>query len=118
MADPWIKFYPDIWNGDLELASCSLASQGFLARLLAVCHRSNPYGYVLSNGRAASMKMLSKGLGIHPRTCEMCIKELEDAGVLKRDEVGLYSKRLRSEWEKRQQAIKDGKRGGNPDLLK
>ncbi len=114
MAEPWIKFYPDVWNGDLELASCSLASQGFFARLISVLHRSYPYGYLCDN---CTITALSRGLGVHHKTCIKCLKELEESGVLKRDKFGLYSKRMRLEWEKRQQAISDGKRGGNPNIL-
>jgi len=116
--DPWIKFYPDIWNGDLELASCRLSTQGFLSRLLLILHSAEPYGYLLSDGHMPTTLQLSKALGVSQKTCKSCLEELEKKRVLKRDEFGLYNKRMRSEWEKRQLAKAHGKKGGNPELVK
>ncbi len=114
----WIKFYPDDWNGDPELATCSLSAQGFLARLMAVLHRSATYGYLLVNGSEPPPRDLSKALGIAPNTCRACLKELENRGVLKRDKVGLYSKRMVIDQQKREAAQEAGRKGGNPELLK
>ena len=115
--DLWIKFYPDDWNADIELASCSLAAQGLLARLMSVLHRSEPYAYLLRNGSAPAPRDISRVLGIAPNTYRACLKELLDKGVLREDEMGIYSKRMRLDWEKRQQAKSDGAKGGNPQLV-
>jgi DnaD/phage-associated family protein len=116
--DPWIKFYPDDWNSDIALASCSLAAQGLLARLIAVMHRSEPYGYLLCNGSEPRPADIARALGIAPNTYNACLRELLEKGVLKRDERGIYSKRMVLDQQKREQARKHGVKGGNPALMR
>lgn len=113
----WIKFYPDDWNGDLALAACSYRAQGVYARLIAVLHRSEPYGYLLRNGSEPSPSEVSRATGIPPNTYRASLRELLDNGVLKRDEIGIYSARMVRDQQKREEASKVGKRGGNPALV-
>ena len=115
--DPWIKFYPDDWNGDIALASCSLAAQGLLVRLIAVMHRSDPYGYLLCNGSEPRPADIARALGIAPNTYHACLRELLEKGVLKRDEIGIYYERMVLDQRKREQARKHGVKGGNPALM-
>jgi len=114
----WIKFYPDDWNGDLELATCSLPAQGLMARLLGVLHRSEPYGYLLCNGSTPAPRDIAKALGIAPNTYRACLAELLEKGALKRDEIGIYSARMVRDQQEREAAAEAGKRGGNPLLVK
>lgn len=113
----WIKFYPDDWNGDLELASCSLEAQGLMMRLIAVMHRSKPYGYLLQNGSKPLPKQISLFLGIEPKDYQRCLKELLKKGVLKQDEIGIYSARMVRDQQLREEAQRMGRRGGNPLLV-
>jgi len=113
----WIKFYPDDWNADIALASCSYRTQGVYARLIAVLHRSDPYGYLLSNGSEPSPSDISRATGIPSNTYRASLRELIEKGVLKRDEIGIYSARMVRDQRKREEAQEIGKRGGNPMLV-
>jgi hypothetical protein len=115
--EPWIKFYPDDWNSDIELASCRLSTQGFFIRLIGILHHSKPYGYLTSNSKKITSLQLSHILGIPQKTCNSCLKELTEKGVLKKDDHGYYSQRMRKDREKREAARRAGKKGGNPQLV-
>ncbi|MHB8896920.1 MAG: hypothetical protein ACYC99_17335 [Candidatus Geothermincolia bacterium] len=126
--DPWMKWYPDLWNNDLELMACSLRSQALLARLTAVLHHARPYAFLTWNGKhdgikcrcfedVLYMKSLSKAVGMSQKTFSKLLSELLEHGALKQHELGIYSKRMRQEWEKTQFGRLHGQQGGNPDLV-
>lgn len=122
--DPWIKFYPDDWNNDLNLAACSLQTQGVYIRLIAVLHRGYPYGYLPINPskdpdkpfKGVSLSALSRVLNVHHKTLLAALQELLRNNVLRHDETGIFSKRMVLDKEKREEARKHGARGGNPRL--
>lgn len=113
----WIKFFPGDWNGDIELASCSLEAQGLLARLLNVLHHANPYGYLLCNGKKPASETISRIIGVEKEEYERGLAELVKRGVLKQDETGLYNKRMVADQEKRDEMRRRGSLGGNPILV-
>jgi hypothetical protein len=111
--DPWIKFYPKDYLSDLELATCSAATQGVYMRLLCLMHVSNEYGYVLINGYVPATRTYAKLLQLRTSTCTNAVAELLKKGVLKQDERGaLYSKRMLSDRAKREVMRERGKLGG------
>ncbi|MFA4972868.1 MAG: hypothetical protein WC683_09660 [bacterium] len=117
-AGSWIKFYPDDWNNDVALMSCSLKSQAVFIRLFSVLIRSEPYGFLVQNGCKMNAKQLSNVLGLNTKQIQNALDELLKAGVLKQDKRGIYSKRMVLDQQRREQAQEYGKKGGNPWLVK
>lgn len=113
----WFKFYPGDWNGDIELASCSLAAQGLFSRLLNVLHRADPYGFLLTNGKKPAPETISRVLGVEKEEYETCLAELIKKGVLKQNETGIYNARMVHDQQKREDAKRRGAMGGNPVLV-
>jgi hypothetical protein len=83
---------------------------------MALMHYSSTYGYLLVNGKKADLNFTARQLLWHPRTFKTAIAELLSKGVLEQDELGIYSPKMVSDWQKRKQGIEDGKKGGNPKL--
>lgn len=116
--DQWIKFYPLDYLTDLELQTCSMAAQGVYMRLLCLMTVAREYGFCVINGYVPDTKMLSRLIQGRYQTVDNAVTELLQKGVLKQDERGaLYSQRLRSDWEKRQEMKRRGGLGGNPALV-
>lgn len=114
--DPWIKFRPDRWMGDLELQSCSIAAQGLMINLMCLMHNAEPYGYLRVNGESLTSEIGSKLLRLHHKTYLKLFSELTEHGVLKLDQRGYYSQRMIDDYEKRLKSMADGAKGGNPQV--
>lgn len=113
----WIKFWPQDYEGDTALRVCSLAAQGLWMRLLCAMHRSEPYGHLTVNGKGATTRQIAALSGTSEREAARLIAELEDAGVLSRDDGGtIYSRRLVRDKATSDTAREHGKQGGNPNL--
>lgn len=117
MSHRWIKFWPQDYEGDPALRVCSLAAQGLWMRLLCAMHRSEPYGHLTVNGKAATPRQIAALVGASERDTSRLVSELEDAGVLSRDDTGtIYSRRLVRDKAASDKGRETGKRGGNPTL--
>lgn len=117
--DPWIKFRPDYWLNDLELRSCSPTAKAALVDLMCIMHASRKYGYLLVNSTKPELKDVGKWFGWSPALFKKSVEELLQKGALKQDNQGvIYSQRLVSDWEERQEMKRRGSLGGNPDLDK
>jgi hypothetical protein len=108
------RFFWSDWVSDLGLRSCSLAAKGLWMECLCICAQEG--GYLQINGRGLSYKDLA-GLINHVSVnqIEILMTELEVNGVFTRAQNGkIYSRRMvRTEKFK-----KNGRAGGNPNLLK
>ena len=136
---PWVKWDLDDWCDDPELKTCSLPSQGILPRLMQIMARSDIYGYLRIGGSDPTQRqgrdgaetglgssrdraetgltLISRVSGVNHQTILKCLIELEEKGVLKRNERGLYSQRMLSDRDKWLKKHEDGKLGGNPALV-
>lgn len=115
---PWMKWYPADWRADPGLRMCSFAARGIWADMLALMHEAEPYGYLLVNGRAPTMKQLALLLGGDEREVAVLVEELESAGVFSRSDDGtVISRRMVRDCEKRERDKANGRTGGNPDLI-
>lgn len=96
MADmPWSKFFWADWESDQSLRLCSLAAQGLWMRMLCVCARSEPYGYLAINDRPLDVSDIARLAGVMPTEAGELVAELERNGVFSRDRKGrVYSRRL------------------------
>lgn len=108
-------FFSD-WLSDPGIRTSSLAARGLWKDLLcyAAANRGRDYGFVKIGGRAPSNATLARLLGSTEEEIAKLIAELELNGVFSRDRVGnMYCRRM----VRAQKNRKNGKLGGNPNLL-
>jgi hypothetical protein len=116
---PWMMFYPSDWRADPKLRCCSIAARGLWIELIALMHESERYGFLLVNGKQPSERKLASLVGISIVDLSSLLTELDEEGVFSRDREGvIYSRRMKNDEKRAQNARKNGKRGGNPTLTK
>ncbi len=95
MPDPWSKFFWSDWEADQGLRLCSLSAQGLWMRMLCVCARHDPKGYLAINGRPLAVNAIARLAGIAETETEILLVELEQNGVFSRNRAGcIYSRRM------------------------
>lgn len=116
--NPWFKFYPGLWLGDVKLRRCSPAAHGVWIACLCVMHEAQPRGFLLIEGQPATLDDVAAMCGrTTPEEVSAALQELEERGVIRRDRNGrLFSKRMVSDTKKARKAREIGKMGGNPTL--
>lgn len=117
-ATTWGKFFWADWSNDPGLKLCSLAAQGLWMRCLCVAAEADPVGYVVVNGKALDASSISRLVGgISEADAASLLDELDRNGVFSRDTSGrIYSRRMVKDAQRRAEARKFGKMGGNPSL--
>lgn len=105
---------------DPELRSVSVAARGLWIDMLCLMFESDRRGYLqLKNGQPVSASQLARMTGCAEDLVESLLTELETAGVFSRTRDGMiYSRRLERDERHRQKMSENGKKGGNPALLK
>lgn len=117
MSIPWMKFYPSDWRADPKLRMCSIGARGLWIEMICVMHEAEPYGFLVSNGRAVTPRQLAALAGISQNDCVKYLRELESAGVYSiDDEQRIYSRRMVRDKAKADRDRENGKGGGNPKL--
>lgn len=115
--NPCILFYPKDWREDNNLQACSMTSQGVFINLMCIMHSSDKYGYLEINNIPMDDDLISKRLGISKNDFIIAKTELKNYSVLRENEQGiLYSKRMVEDYKIRQEYIKYGRLGGNPNI--
>ena len=95
MTHRWMKFWPQDWQSDPGLRSCSMAARGLWIECIAIMHRAEPYGHLSVNGVAPSAKRLAGMVGATEREVDRLLAELRDAGVFSTTPEGIiYSRRM------------------------
>lgn len=117
VANPWDKFYWNDWEQDPALKLCSLAAQGLWMRLLCICAKAEPKGYLLVAGQPLSPADLVTLVGRPETEIETLMSELSLKGVFSRDRIGrIYSRRMIRDVKRGRKARENGAKGGNPTL--
>jgi DNA-binding Lrp family transcriptional regulator len=115
----WSKFYWSDWSSDHCLRACSIAARGLWMELLCIAAGHDPIGYVAVNGRSLSAEEIARIAGLAAPEVETLLRELERNGVFSRDRKGaIYSRRMIRDQKRAKTARKNGKNGGNPNLIK
>jgi hypothetical protein len=118
MSHRWIKFWPQDWQRDPALRSCSAAARGVWIDMLCIMHEGTPYGHMTIGGKSASARQIGTITGVGEKDALKLLIELEEAGVFSRDNAGtIYSRRMVRDKAASEAGHKFGKTGGNP-LLK
>lgn len=95
MPEPWSKFFWSDWEADQGLRLCSLAAQGLWMRMLCVCARHEPKGYLAINGNPLGVDAIARLAGVTETEAGNLIAELEANGVFSRDRSRrIYSRRM------------------------
>jgi hypothetical protein len=116
---PWFPFYPADWLTDVNLRTCSATARGIWIDMICVMDKSSRRGYLEVNGFPMDARAISRNIGESPEDVAAAIAELERAGVLYREASGtMYSKRMVEDTATREQARQNGRKGGNPKLVK
>lgn len=91
----WLKFWPQDWQNDTALATCSIGARGLWISLICVMHQSEPYGHLTVNGRPATMKQIAALARVTVKEAETLLDELEAAGAFSRTDDGvIFSRRM------------------------
>jgi len=114
---PWSKFFWSDWESDERLYQCSLEAQALWMRMLCVCAKGDPYGYLAVAGHPLGAADVARRAGITTAKAEELMAELAQWGVYSQDRKGrIYSRRMVKDQKAARTAQKNGKRGGNPKL--
>lgn len=109
---PWSKFFWSDWESDQGLRLCSLAAQGLWMRMLCVCARHEPKGYLSINGNPLKVDAIARLAGVAETEAETLMAELELNGVFSRNRAGcIYSRRMVKDEKRSQEGRKHKKRG-------
>lgn len=118
-ANPWDKFFWNDWENDPALKLCGLAAQGLWMRILCICAKADPKGYLVVAGRSLSAADLAALAGKPQPEIETLLRELVSYGVSSTDRIGrIYSRRMTRDVKKARVAVENGGKGGNPSLSK
>lgn len=113
------KWYWSDWMSDPGVRASSYAARGLWMDLLCLAAMADPTGYVVLNGRPLTASEIARLTGGHASEVETLLDELARNGVFTRDRHGrIYSRRMVRETRNAKKARENGKKGGNPTLLK
>jgi hypothetical protein len=116
---PSFQFYPGDWMKDPSLRSVSLAARGLWMDMLCIMFEAQPRGYLILNGKPASVEQLARMVGSTADEVSCLVDQLLGSGVASASGQGcIYSRRLVRDEEIRGIRRLCGKQGGNPVLLK
>ena len=114
---PWMKFFPPDWRGDITLGPCSLAARGLWMEMLCIMHEAKPRGSLVKDGEPYTPRRLAAVARAPVKEVERLLAELEAEGVFSRDPEGtIFSRRMRRDIEKAATDRRNGGLGGNPKL--
>lgn len=116
-ARPWSKFFWSDFESDNALRQCSLAAQGLWMRILCICARSEPRGYLTVAGVDLDVAALATAVSRPETEVAPLLDELERWAVFSRDRKNrIYSRRMVRDEKRIKTATKNGVKGGNPRL--
>ena len=117
---PAMQFYPADWQSDPGIRALGFFDRGVWFEMLCVMHFSSERGVLLLNGRAMTDDEIARSLGLDKQILTTTLTTLLSSGVANRRESdgAIYSRRMVRDEYIRQERIKAGKSGGNPNLLK
>ena len=111
--EPWGKWFWDDWTADEAVAACSLAAQGLWMRMLCVCAKSRPPGFLTLAARPCTVADIAKIGGVDNETASNLVGELARKNVFSRTRNGtIYCRRMVRDSKKAATARKNGSKRG------
>jgi len=117
---PGFMFYPGDWQKDPNLRRATRCEKGLLMDLLCLMFESHERGVLADASGPWTDDEIINAVGGDPETTSRGLAELVRKGVLSRrkSDSALFSRRLTREETLRQMRQENGRKGGNPVLLK
>ena len=118
MAKAWYKHFPSDWQSDPRLNQCSRAARSLWLDCVGLMQQEGTWRLEI-DGRPMTTKELAKAFGDNPRTTKKLMNELAKNGVSSvSQQLFTYSRRLKRDAKTTEMSILNGRKGGNPALLK
>lgn len=111
---PFMKFYPGDWLQSADLRLASLAARGLWIELLCHMHQANPRGYLLISGNSPTVAQIARMCGSAPEEVENLLSELDQLGVLSRENGVIVNRRMAREGDISAIRSAAGSHGGRP----
>lgn len=116
---PAFQFYPGDWRKDPELSRASKAEKGMLIDLLCLMHEAEERGTLSTSREPWPDEDIAIAVGGDVAINLGLLQGLLRKGILRRNSSGAVSStRMVRDEQQRQQAQKDGLKGGNPALTR
>jgi hypothetical protein len=116
---PYIQFYTTDWLGDKSVRMLSISARGLWMDMLCLMSEATPRGYLILNGKPITNEQLARVVGSSKDDVSVLVKEIIESGAASVTDQGcLYSRRIIRDEQRRSEQIKNGQKGGNPDLGK
>lgn len=117
---PAMQFYPADWQSDPGIRALGFFDRGVWFEMLCVMHFSSERGVLLLNARPMTDDEIARSIGLDKQILTSTLTTLLTSGVASRRESdgAIFSRRMVRDEHIRQERIKAGKSGGNPNLLK
>lgn len=116
---PAFQVYGGDWRKDPGVQSLNYHDRGVWWEILLLMHESDERGVLLLNGKPMPIEALGRLLGLDNQILTTTLTTLLDFGVAsKREDGAIYNRRMVRDEQIRQERIKAGYMGGNPNLLK
>lgn len=113
-SNPSDRWFWNDWDNDIGLRSCSLTAQGLWMRMLSICARSKPRGYLVIGETQCAIADLARIVGEPPEVVSKLVDELERFGVFSRTRHGtIYNRKMVSNEKLSKINAKKGKKGGD-----
>lgn len=93
--NPWIKIYPGDWRNNQALQGCSIAARGMWFELLLIMRGCPREGILTSNCAPMPMARVAALTNTTEEEATTLVAELEAAGVIKRLDGCISSRRMR-----------------------
>jgi len=104
-------FWWSDWEADETLRLCSLAAQGLWMRMLCICAKAEPRGYLVAAGRKLSPSDIAAIVGRPEPEIKTLFDELERNGVFSYDRNGVpYCRRMQREQKRYAKRSQEGKK--------
>lgn len=119
MPEPFIKFYPNDWTSDPELNRCALGARELWKRMLILMRVAEPFGFFVGrNGEPIDVHWFAREVQANVAEVRKHMRQLDAEGVFSRDSSGrIYSRRMVRAKARQEQAVTNGRHGGNPALI-
>ena len=115
---PSIQFYPGDWLRD-QVSGCSLAAQGLWLRMMFIAHDSELYGYLRIDDKPIPAEIIARKCGASLAEYLALLAELDAMHVPERTPNGIiFSRRMVRDAQRRKLNARNGRKGGNPSILR
>lgn len=115
---PAFQWYPGDFRRDAGVAACTFEARSLWREMLDLMHAGEPYGHMTIGSAPIVVADLARMIGKPARTIQKWVDELESRRVFSRTDRGIiYSRRMVRDEQARRTRAKNGRLGGNPNLV-